>query len=535
MSKRESYVGDGAIITACEILEKSIKTNGNLKTLLLEYGLSDYVPIDGSIAKTMLALKEFTKNNPGHLVKTDTGEKPLSYLIVDLAIHRVGWSRGKAELWDKLERYLKHDGFVLLKEVYEDFDGDTIDISGFTLDKPEPEDLLKSENEDDILLQNEGLTVSEQHLSSAKGNITPPDSEIPNSQFSTFQEASNPAPPRSASHKGKSPHERQFLENDVMAARVFMSYSHKDQELRDQLEVHLNILERQGLVEVWHDRRLVAGDYLDQTISKELERADIILLLVSPDFLASDYCYDIEKARALERHREGSARLISVILRPCEWEHTDLREYIVTPTDGRAVTRWPDRDEALLDVAQSIRRAIEEMGKTDAPNEVYPFIDERAADQTPEPLPRSSNLRLRKQFTQADEDRFLLDAFEYMDRFFQGSLGELQKRDPGVEGRFRRIDGNTFTAAIYRNGNKEAACTIRLGGGFGNGITFSNSDNVAGNSFNASLSVEKDNQKLFLRPLGIARFGMVDDKSALSHEGAAEYFWSLLIEPLQGE
>ena len=122
-----------------------------------------------------------------------------------------------------------------------------------------------------------------------------------------------------------------------------------------------------------------------------------------------------------------------------------------------------------------------------------------------------------------------------MDRFFQGSLDELQKRNPGIETRFRRIDGNTFTAAVYRDGQKEAACTIRLGGGFGNGITYSNSDNMASKSFNASLSVEKDDQKLFLRPLGIAHLGMADNKSARSHEGAAEYFWSLFIEPLQGE
>ena len=104
-----------------------------------------------------------------------------------------------------------------------------------------------------------------------------------------------------------------------MAARVFMSYSHKDEELRDQLEVQLAMLRRQGLVDIWHDRRLLPGDRLDWTISEELDRADIILLLVSPDFLASDYCYKIEKGRALERHREGTARLISVILRPISY------------------------------------------------------------------------------------------------------------------------------------------------------------------------------------------------------------------------
>lgn len=317
-----------------------------------------------------------------------------------------------------------------------------------------------------------------------------------------------------------------------MAARVFMSYSHKDEGLRDQLEVQLAMLRRQGLVDVWHDRRLLPGDQLDWTISEELDRADIILLLVSPDFIASDYCYKIEKGRALERHREGTARLISVILRPCDWTHTDLARYLVTPRDGRPITQWPDRDEAFLDVARAIRRAIEEIGQAGEPRQVHDFIERPDVKEAAAALPRSSNLRLRKEFTKADEDRFLLDAFEYVDRFFQGSLQELEARNRGIETRHRRIDGNCFTAAIYQNGAKAAACTIRFGGMLG-GLTYSDGDNAAANSCNESLSVEKDDQKLFLRPMGMPHFGMADGNSVLSHEGAAEYLWSLLIRPIQ--
>lgn len=320
-----------------------------------------------------------------------------------------------------------------------------------------------------------------------------------------------------------------------MAARVFISYSHKDEELRDQLEVQLAMLKRQGLVDVWHDRRLLPGDHLDWTVDEELNRADIILLLVSPDFIASDYCYKIEKARALERHREGTSRLISVILRPCDWMHTDLREFLVTPRDGKPITRWPDRDEAFLNVAQSIRRAIEEIGQVDAPRQGHGFIERRMDEASAEPLPRSSNLRLRKEFTKADEDRFLLNAFEYLDLFFQGSLAELQGRNIGIETLHRRIDGNCFTAVIYQNGQKEAACTIRLGGMFGDGIAYSYGDNAAANSYNEHLSVDKDDQKLFLRAMGMPQFGMSDRHKALSQEGAAEYYWSLLIRPLQGK
>jgi hypothetical protein len=99
-------------------------------------------------------------------------------------------------------------------------------------------------------------------------------------------------------------------------ARIFFSYSHKDEALRDRLDAHLSLMKHQGLIEGWHDRRITAGNDFAGNISDELERADIILLLVSADFIGSSYCMDIEMARALERHRAGEARVIPVILCP---------------------------------------------------------------------------------------------------------------------------------------------------------------------------------------------------------------------------
>jgi hypothetical protein len=319
-----------------------------------------------------------------------------------------------------------------------------------------------------------------------------------------------------------------------MGAKVFISYSHRDEALRDELEVQLSLLKRQGLIEVWHDRRLQAGDHLDWSISKHLDEADIVLLLISPDFLASDYCYKIEKGRALERHRAGTARLISVILRPCDWTYTDLREFLVTPIDGKPVTKWPDRDEAFLNVAQSIRRAIQEVG-ADEPKQVHDFIEATAAFREPAAVPRSSNLRLRKEFTEADVDRFLDEGFDFIDKYFQGSLSELQARNPGIETRYRRIDANAFTAAIYRDGKKVGGCGVRLGGMHGRSINYSDGDAAPTNSCSESLFVEKDDQKLFFRPLtGNLRLGLQAEQ-AMSHEGAAEYLWSILMGPLQGD
>lgn len=320
-----------------------------------------------------------------------------------------------------------------------------------------------------------------------------------------------------------------------MAARVFISYSHKDEALRDELEVHLAMLKRQGLVDVWHDRRLVAGEHLDYSVSRELDDADIVLLLLSPDFLASDYCYKIEKARALKRHREGTARVISVVLRPCDWTHTDLGKYVLTPKDAQPITRWPDKDEAFLDVTQAIRRAIEEIGKAGEPLKTHQWVERAAPPEPTAALPRSSNLRLKKQFTDADKDAFRDAAFDFLAKFFQGSLVELQERNADVEGRFRHVDGNKFTAAIYRGGKKVASCSIRLGG-FGGGIAYSTSDDAADNSMNELMSIECDDQSMFLRPMGMSHVMRGDPREKkLSKEGAAEYYWAMLIERLQGD
>lgn len=141
---------------------------------------------------------------------------------------------------------------------------------------------------------------------------------------------------------------------------VFYSYSHKDEKLRDKLDNHLTLLQRQGLISEWHDRMIEAGDEWESEINAHLNSAQIILLLVSDDFIASDYCYSIEMERALERHEDGEARVIPIILRPVDWETSPLGKLQALPKDGKAVTLWKNRDTAFKNVAQGIRKVIRE-------------------------------------------------------------------------------------------------------------------------------------------------------------------------------
>ena len=101
--------------------------------------------------------------------------------------------------------------------------------------------------------------------------------------------------------------------------RLFISYAHADEKLRQSLGMHLSALEREGLIDAWTDRDITAGQEWAGSIDENLEQADIVLLLVSASFLASAYCNDIELQRALERHERGDARVIPVILKPADW------------------------------------------------------------------------------------------------------------------------------------------------------------------------------------------------------------------------
>ena len=151
------------------------------------------------------------------------------------------------------------------------------------------------------------------------------------------------------------------------AVDLFYSYSHHDEELRDQLDVHLALLKRRGVLRTWHDRRIAAGTEWQNEIAAELDSADVILLLISADFLASDYCYDVEMKRALDRDHAHEACVIPVILRACDLDQAPFSHLQALPKNARPVTAWQDRDEAWLDVVRGIRRQVLAMPARESP------------------------------------------------------------------------------------------------------------------------------------------------------------------------
>jgi O-acetyl-ADP-ribose deacetylase (regulator of RNase III) len=138
---------------------------------------------------------------------------------------------------------------------------------------------------------------------------------------------------------------------------VFVSYARADRELRDRLGKQLAGLKRSRIVNEWHDRLITPGDDWHQEIDEQLKNADLILLLLSADFMASEYIMSVEVTQALARHEKGEACVIPVVLKPVDWSDAPFRRFQALPTDGKPVTSWADPEAALLDVAQGVKRA----------------------------------------------------------------------------------------------------------------------------------------------------------------------------------
>ena len=156
---------------------------------------------------------------------------------------------------------------------------------------------------------------------------------------------------------------RREMELRRETVRLFISYSHRDEKLREELQTHLKLLHRQGVIDAWDDRRIDPGDEWKKRIDDNLERADIILLLVSADFMASDYCFEKEMERAVERHAKGEARVIPVIARDVSWRTAPFSDLQALPKDGLAVELWANRDSAWRNVSEGIEAVAEELRK----------------------------------------------------------------------------------------------------------------------------------------------------------------------------
>jgi hypothetical protein len=144
---------------------------------------------------------------------------------------------------------------------------------------------------------------------------------------------------------------------------IFCCYARRDQSHLLELKVHLAPLERAGLITLWADIDIDAGIEWEKEIHRHLNTAHIILFLISPDFMASEYCYGVEMRQAIERHKRGNMHVIPIILRPTYWYEAPFGKLQVLPTFAKPIisNEWRYPDEAFLDVVTEIRKIVEKL------------------------------------------------------------------------------------------------------------------------------------------------------------------------------
>jgi TIR domain len=221
--------------------------------------------------------------------------------------------------------------------------------------------------------------------------------------------------------------------------RVFCSYSRKDEGYLNDLRDWLHDLERQGLIEWWHDREIVPGREYEKDIDKHLRNADIILLLVSPTFMASDYVYAKEVSVAVDRHERDEVRVIPIIVRRTRWERAPFAKLQALPKDAKPVTAWIDKDEAWFSVAEGVEKAVEELlveRQEQAAKERYrKAVEEAWADK------KLSDAEAQRLGALASELGISVDTSTYIEREAMSGTAEETIERQEREDREKRLEG----------------------------------------------------------------------------------------------
>ncbi|MCR8724074.1 toll/interleukin-1 receptor domain-containing protein [Frigidibacter sp. ROC022] len=306
--------------------------------------------------------------------------------------------------------------------------------------------------------------------------------------------------------------------------RAFISYSHRDSGALERLHVHLANLQREGRIEAWYDREILAGDALDEEINKELNSADLFLLMVSPDFIASEYCVEREMQRALERHDAGEARVVPIIVEPCDWAGIpQLRKLKALPKDGLPISEWTNKNTAYLDIVQELRRIVDAGGAV-----MREHANEAIAPAQPQRgVPR---FRIQRDFDEIDRSEYRDAAFATIRDYFRRAIGELDEIE-GLRGRFVDRSEYSFGGTVVNRGlqNGTAHITVyrRSGRLMLADIYYSFDENAADNTANGGFNVSSDEYDQFLVK---ALEAIGNEPSRLNAEQAAEYLWNRFLE-----
>lgn len=308
-----------------------------------------------------------------------------------------------------------------------------------------------------------------------------------------------------------------------MTLRLFISYSHKDEHYLDRFHVHLAQSMREGVFQGWYDREIDAGADIDNEVAQELELADIYVALVSPDFINSNYCYNVELQRALERQKHGTMVVVPVIIEACDWQSTPLGKLKALPKDGKAIAEWTNENVAYLDVIKALRKlqnSVVSPFETKAENSRIELIGHPQANGP------KSKFRIKKNFGQIDRQNFKSDAFKEISDYFEKSIEELNGID-GIKAKYIDQSPTTF-GCIIENLNYSSTKTIWVTKSSTMGdISIRYGADPSDNSSNGMFVINHDEYELYFDAL---MFHFHEDQKHLDANAVAELIWNDLLK-----
>lgn len=307
-----------------------------------------------------------------------------------------------------------------------------------------------------------------------------------------------------------------------MALKAFISYSHADEKHLERLHKHMAILLKQEVLDTWTDHQIVPGGRLDDSVFKALRSSQIFIALVSPDYIASNYCYEREFKEALERADRGELHIVPVILEPCDWLSSPLSQFAGLPKDGKAISEWTNANVAYLNVVQGLR-ALTASGVA---TKSAPVTEDADA----EPSVSRRRVRIKQEFDSIQLNDFAEQAFNVIEAYFRESCKELGEIDD-VRAKFSRMGEGAFTCTVVNRGIKggrEAHITVHHAKGrrhFGD-ISYVFQAHADTGTSNGGIQVAFDDYNMFLT----MRTFMNDKETRYDGSQAAEALWLEFIE-----
>ncbi|WP_168202472.1 toll/interleukin-1 receptor domain-containing protein [Pedobacter sp. KBS0701] len=303
--------------------------------------------------------------------------------------------------------------------------------------------------------------------------------------------------------------------------KAFISYSHKDVDYLEKLKVHLAQIKREGLITDWTDQEITAGSRLDDSISAALSSSQLFISIVSPDYIASHYCFEREFTTALKLQEDGKITVIPIIVEPCDWKSTPMATIKALPDDGKPVSEWTNQNNAFAKIAQEIRKLLS-IGQ----------VREILISNTPsQPQVQSRNYRAERIFTEVDKLDFKEKSFEVIKNYFKSAMAEFNGIE-NLQAKLIEEEKKSFTCLISNKGNlKDAYLTISVASGDGfrhSDLNYSFTKSQHQNTINLDnvFTIEHDAYELYWQ-----RSNLIQSRSSerLTDKQIAERIWNDFI------